>query len=87
MRLGFNSETKLVEKVVAAMLKALHPLLPLPPARHPMGLKKTSMDVVNILHNSMGDNVGMLGICGMGGIGKTTLAKELYNQEQSRFEN
>jgi hypothetical protein len=86
MRLGFHSETKLVEKVVAAVLKALHPPVLLSPARYPVGLKKTSMDAVNMIH-SMEDNVGILGIYGMGGIGKTTLAKELYNQEQSRFEN
>ena len=34
-------------------------------------------DIWNYL---MGDEIGMIGVCGMGGIGKTTIMKHIYNQ-------
>ena len=84
--LHFISEVKLVEEVVVAVLKALPPPPLLAHARHPVGLEERCAHVINMLHQ-MGDNVGILGICGMGGMGKTTLVKEVFNQEQSRFKN
>lgn len=78
--------TLLVDKVVRAILYAL----PAPPLKalafHLVDLKDSSMQVIKMLYD-MEDNEGILGICGMVEIGKTTLAKEIYNQQQSNFDS
>ncbi|XP_030957403.1 TMV resistance protein N-like isoform X1 [Quercus lobata] len=37
-------------------------------------------------YSDLGNNVCMAGICGLGGLGKTTLAKVLYETERNHFE-
>jgi hypothetical protein len=46
-------------------------------APYQVGLKETSKELIEIL-NRMEKDVGVLSLVGMGGIGKTTLAKEIY---------
>ncbi len=48
------------------------------PPTYQVGLKETSKELIETL-NQMENDVGVLSLVGMGGIGKTTLAKEIYS--------
>ncbi|KAK9904576.1 hypothetical protein M0R45_000598 [Rubus argutus] len=54
-------------------------------AKYPVGIESRVEDVLKLLH--VGENdVRMVGIWGIGGIGKTTIAKAVYNSIVHRFE-
>ncbi|XLS48363.1 hypothetical protein HN51_022721 [Arachis hypogaea] len=55
-------------------------------ADYPVGVTSRVQNVVNLLMEQQSKDVLLLGICGMGGIGKTTTAKALYNQLSRKFD-
>ncbi|KAK3416281.1 hypothetical protein EUGRSUZ_H01736 [Eucalyptus grandis] len=59
---------------------------PLYIAKHPIGIHSRIVELESMLNLESKDDVLMIGLWGQGGIGKTTLAKALYNDIFRRFE-
>ncbi|TQD90493.1 hypothetical protein C1H46_023931 [Malus baccata] len=54
-------------------------------AKHPIGINSRIQDIISHLSSDR-SNVVMVGIWGMGGLGKTTAAKAIYNQIHHKFQ-
>nr|AGV28084.1 NBS-LRR protein [Malus domestica] len=55
-------------------------------AKHPIGIKSRIQGIISDLSSGGSNDVLMVGIWGMGGLGKTTVAKAIYNQIHRKFE-
>ncbi|KAM1014401.1 hypothetical protein ACFX2C_044392 [Malus domestica] len=78
-------ESKFIDKIVEEISVHLFNLTELNVAKHPVGIKSRVLDVDNLLRAEKND-VRMVGIWGIGGIGKTTIARAVYNLVANRFE-
>ncbi|GAU29721.1 hypothetical protein TSUD_264570 [Trifolium subterraneum] len=55
-------------------------------AEHPVGVESRVQAATRLLNIQKSEDVLLLGIWGMGGTGKTTIAKAIYNQIGSKFD-
>ncbi|XP_042492707.1 disease resistance protein L6-like [Macadamia integrifolia] len=77
----WDDQSELVEEVVQNAWIRLEKV-PLIDAKHPVGLRSHVESVLSLLSNTSNSSsmdVQFLGICGPGGIGKTTIATAVYN--------
>ncbi|KAF7848708.1 hypothetical protein BT93_L1717 [Corymbia citriodora subsp. variegata] len=83
---GFiRDEAEFIKRIVKEISMHLH-RTPLDVAKHPIGIHPRIVDLESMLNLESDNDVLMIGLWGQGGIGKTTLAKALYNHIFKRFE-
>ena len=76
-------EKELVKEIVGKVFELANKPLPLDVGEHVIGVKQVAEEIIEKLDEKK--KVVMVGLWGMGGIGKSTLARELYNQMRRRF--
>ncbi|KAK7286874.1 hypothetical protein RJT34_22195 [Clitoria ternatea] len=55
-------------------------------ADHPVGVETRVQDIIQRLNSQRSNDVLILGIWGMGGVGKTTIGKSIYNEIGCKFD-
>ncbi|KAG6637715.1 hypothetical protein CIPAW_11G197700 [Carya illinoinensis] len=78
-------ESRVIDQIVEEVLSKLKPAEYLDVAIHPVGINSRVEEMKTLLDLEKSD-VRIVGIYGMGGIGKTTIAKAIYNQIRYTFE-
>ena len=80
-----ESESEFIQRVVKEISRNKSNREPLFVAKHPVGIDIQAEDIEFLLDMESND-VYMVGICGIGGIGKTTISKVVYNRIAHHFE-
>ncbi|XP_061993981.1 disease resistance protein RUN1-like [Rosa rugosa] len=80
-----ESEAKFIRKIIGELsARVVNPSCELHVTEHPIGLESCRQDVNSLLHAEE-NIVRMVGIWGPGGIGKTTIAKDVFNSIRHKF--
>ncbi|XP_056165271.1 disease resistance protein RUN1-like [Syzygium oleosum] len=85
-KIANGHEGELVKKVIKSVLNKLRPDFQLDVTKHLVGIRDDVMKIRKWVDTPASD-ARMIGIYGMGGIGKTTLAKAIYNELSNDFEH
>ena len=80
-----ESESEFIQRVIKEISSTKSNHEPLFVAKHPIGIDIRA-EAIELLLDMESNDVCMVGICGFGGTGKTTISKAVYNRIANRFE-
>ncbi|XP_043725450.1 disease resistance protein RPV1-like [Telopea speciosissima] len=83
--MNWKDNSQLIQDIIKNILREVNNT-PLGVAKHPVGIKFRVEELMKLL-DVKSNEVQVIGFQGMGGIGKTTLAKAVYNKIASEFEH
>ncbi|KAI9104285.1 hypothetical protein K1719_022857 [Acacia pycnantha] len=81
---NYRSEAELLDDIVKTITMRLDNNKYMFVAHHPVGLESRVHDIIQLL-SSESNEIIIIGIWGMGGMGKTTMAKAIYNEMGQSF--
>ena len=81
----FESETQFIEKIIKKISSTTSNRTQLFVDKYEVGID-SRVEEISLLLDTKSNGVRMLGIYGLGGVGKTTIAKAVYNKISDRFD-
>ncbi|XP_042960764.1 disease resistance protein RUN1-like isoform X2 [Carya illinoinensis] len=86
LAIGSDDESEFIQKIISWINPKIVSRIPLSVAKHPVGIESRIRDIYQRLSIGRNDIILVVGIFGTGGIGKTTISNDIYNQISSQFE-
>ncbi|XP_024176868.1 TMV resistance protein N-like isoform X1 [Rosa chinensis] len=83
---NYRYETELIREIVQALWSKVHPSLTVFGSSEKLVGMDTKLEEIDVLLDKEANDVRFIGVWGMGGLGKTTLARLVYEQISDQFE-
>ncbi|KAG7945301.1 hypothetical protein I3843_15G144900 [Carya illinoinensis] len=83
---NYRKESEFIQEIIQWVDLRMVNQIPLSVSKYPIGIESRIQHIYQHLSIGKNDIIRIVGIFGIGGIGKTTISKDIYNRISSQFE-